>query len=602
LSQPLASTALLRWRQRLAQIRPSQAIAGFGAVLAMAILAFTAFTLWYLRAEALDDAERQVGKLSLLLGEQTSRAIEAVDVVLQGTVEKLRGADSGAPESVHEMLKGQFVGLPQLRTVFVTDRSGRTLYDSRHFPPPQLDLNDRRYFTVHRDAQASGLYVGEPITSRVDGLPGFQLSRRYDDASGRFAGVVAATVEPRHFLELYRSIDLGPGSVITLQRRDGTVLTRHPYVESLIGTSMAGTAGHRLILSRGDSGTFRQTGQPGQVDRISASRALNRFPLVLYVSMAEGAALSGWYRQAYIFGGGALAGLATFLVLLSLLARTFRRQEQLTAALAASEQRFRDVVESASDWMWEMGPDLKFTWFSDRLITSTGIRPQDVLGRSRMDVTAAQLDDPAWTTHLQMLRDRLPFRGFVYAHRRHDGAIRWLKVSGLPVYDEHGAFRGYRGTGTDITSEYQAEERARLAQERLQAAVEFLPDGFVLYDAADRLVLCNERYRRMHAQTAAAIQPGMKFEDIVRASHQSGEQDAGDGDVEQAIRQRLELHRQARQPFELISRSRVIRIAERQTGDGGTVGLHIDITELKRREAALLQAKQQADAANRAKS
>ncbi|MBM3539296.1 MAG: PAS domain S-box protein [Alphaproteobacteria bacterium] len=246
------------------------------------------------------------------------------------------------------------------------------------------------------------------------------------------------------------------------------------------------------------------------------------------------------------------------------------------------------------------GPEIH--WLSDRLIVSTGIRPQDLLGRSRLEATGAQADDPAWRTHLQMLRDRLPFRGFVYAYKRHDGAVRWLRVSGVPVFDGEGRFQGYRGTGTDVTAEYQAEERVRLAQERLQAAVEFLPDGFVLYDAEDRLVLCNERYRKMHAQTAAAIQPGMKFEDIIRASYQSGEQDAAGGDVEQAVRRRLELHRQARAPFEMISRQRVIRIAERRTSDGGTVGLHVDITELKRREAALLQAKQQADTANRAKS
>ena len=608
--QPYATTALFRWRQRIAQIRPRQAVAGFGAVLAVAILAFTAFTLWYLREEALEDAELQVGKLSLVLGEQTSRAFEAADVVLQATVERLRAAETQAaadgrrrdPEAFHAVLQAQFAGMPQIRAVFVTDHAGRMLYDSRQHPAPSLDLSDRLYFTVHRDGQATGLYVGEPVTGRVDGQPGFQVSRRYDDPSGAFAGVVAATVEPRYFLDLYRSIDLGEGSVITLQRRDGIVLTRHPYVEGMIGSSMAGTTGHRLILAQGDFGTFRQTIQPGGVRRISASRALSRFPLVLYVSMAESVALGHWQRHAYVFGGGALAGLATLLALLTLLARTFTRQEKLTAALSASEQRFRDVVESASDWMWETGPDHKFTWFSDRLVTSTGIRPRDVLGRSRMDVTGDQLDDPAWKTHLQMLRDRLPFRGFIYAHKRYDGAIRWLKVSGLPVYDEAGRFQGYRGTGTDITAEYHAEERAKVAQERLQAAVEFLPDGFVLYDSEDRLVLCNERYRRMHAQTAAAIQPGMRFEDIIRAAHESGEQDASGGDIEQAIRQRIELHRQAGAPFELISRSRVIRIAERRTRDGGTVGLHVDITELKRREAALMQAKQQADAANRAKS
>jgi PAS domain S-box-containing protein len=575
----------------------------------LAIAAFTVFTLWYLREEALADAERQVVKLNLVLSEQTVRATEAIDVVLQATVEKLRAADIlaanegrwGEPQAFHEMLKAQFAGMPQIRALFVTDYAGRMIHDSRQVPAPALDLTDRRYFQVHRDSPGAGLFIGEPLRGRIDGLFGFQVSRRYEDPFGGFAGVAVATVEPRYFIELYKSIDLGEGSTITLIRRDGTVLTRHPYVDTVIGSSMARSTGFSTVLPHSQTGTFRQ--QDGvRPNRISSLRALERFPLVLYVSMAEKVALAGWYRQALIFGGGAAAGLATFLILLTLLASTFSRQEKLTHQLSASEQRFRDVAESASDWIWEMGPDLRFTWFSDRLVSSTGIRPQDVLGRSRMDVTGDQLDDPAWKTHLQMLRDRLPFRGFIYAHKRFDGAIRWLRVSGMPVYDEAGRFQGYRGTGTDITAEYHAEERARLAQERLQAAVEFLPDGFVLYDSEDRLVLCNERYRKLHAQTKDALKRGARFEDIIRASYASGEQDAGGGDVEAAIRQRIELHRQAGNPFELISRSRVIRIAERRTSDGGTVGLHADITDLKRREVALMDAKQQADAANRAKS
>ena len=611
MSQPLATTAPRHWRQRIAQIRPSRAIAGFGAVLAAAIICFSAFTLWYLRSQALEDAERQVGKLNLVLGEQTLRAIEAVDVVLQGTIEKLRAADNQAasqgrwedPIVFHEMLKAQFAGMPQIRAIFVTDYAGRMLYDSRQFPAPPLELADREYFRAQRDGTAgSNLFVGAPIIGRVDGLMGFQVSRRYEDAFGGFAGVVAATIEPAYFLELYQSIDLGPGSTITLIRRDGMVLTRHPYVDSFIGSSLANSTGFREVLQRGAShGSFRQL-EDHRPARISSVRALDRFPLVLYVSMAQSVALSGWVRQALIFGGGAAAGLATFLALLTLLAYTFARQERLTSQLAASEQRFRDVAESASDWIWEMGPDLRFTWFSDRLVTSTGIRPHDVLGRSRMDVTGDQLDDPAWKTHLQMLRDRIPFRGFVYPHRRFDGAIRWLRVSGVPVYDERGRFQGYRGTGTDVTHEYQAEERARLAQEQLQAAIEFLPDGFVLYDSSDRLVMCNERYRKLHAQTQAALKPGMSFEEVIRASYASGEQDAASGDVEAAVRQRMELHRQAGNPFELISRNRVIRIAERRTSDGSTVGLHADITEMKRREAVLMEAKQLADSANRAKS
>jgi PAS domain S-box-containing protein len=595
------------WRDRLAGIPPSRIVSIFGIGLVGTILIASAATLWYLRMVALADAERRLVTLDVVLAEQLSRAVEAVDVVLVTAMEKLQTAEheaatSGRPvngQAIRNMFLTQFSGMPQIRAMFAVNVQGRIIYDSRVFPVPEVDVTDRAYFQAHRDGAAPGLYVSEPLRARVDNLPGFSVSRRLTDANGNFAGLIAGTIEPRYFQSFYESMDLGSGSVIRLYRHDGKLLASYP---------VAGAAGEDLADAAAlDAGKDRDVSwrwDPQERDwSLTSLQFLGRYPLVVGVSTTESAALAGWRRQAAIFGAGGLAGAIVIALLLFGLSRQFVRYETLTEAWRRSEERFRNIAEASSDWIWEVGPDLKFTYVSGRLYETTGVRPEEVLGRTREQLAGEDTENAAWRAYQEDLDERRPLREFTYAHRRLDGSVRRFRIRGSPVYDESGHFRGYRGTGTDVTAEFEAEERAQLAQQRLADAVEFLPDGFVLYDAEDRIVMSNSRYRAIHARTPEAWTPGWKFEEILRATFKSGEGTAPGGDIEMYIKRRLEQHlRDLTPPFEIHSEDRVLRVAERRTSDGGVVGLHSDVSDARRREAALLEAKQAAEIANRAKS
>ncbi|HYH20064.1 MAG TPA: PAS domain S-box protein [Azospirillum sp.] len=140
--------------------------------------------------------------------------------------------------------------------------------------------------------------------------------------------------------------------------------------------------------------------------------------------------------------------------------------------LATAMERFRDYANAASDWFWEMGPDLRFTYFSERLTRVTGTRPEEALGKSRTDISANAEDPDFWKAHLDDLENHRPFRDFVYTHRRTDGETRIFRIAGTPVFAADGTFTGYRGVGTDITEEVRTQEeleRGRVALER-QAA------------------------------------------------------------------------------------------------------------------------------------
>jgi len=140
-------------------------------------------------------------------------------------------------------------------------------------------------------------------------------------------------------------------------------------------------------------------------------------------------------------------------------------------------------------------------------------------------------------------------------------------------------------------------------QMRIWAAIEAIPDGFVLYDREDRLLTCNQRYRELYASSAPAMVPGTRFEDILRYGLSHGQHADAAGREEEWIAERLAHHRTADGVHEQnLADGRWLRAHDHPTPDGGRVGLRVDITMLKVQQAALEQARQASEAANRAKS
>jgi PAS domain S-box-containing protein len=196
------------------------------------------------------------------------------------------------------------------------------------------------------------------------------------------------------------------------------------------------------------------------------------------------------------------------------LQRELNERQQVETALRESESRFRDVTEAASDWIWEMDSNLRFTYLSERFYELTGIAPQHVLGRARWEIGTlnSAADQDKWRQHQELLEHRLPFRDFVYQTRlsgsHNEG--RHLKISGKPVYDRQGQFLGYRGTGTDITEQIKAEAALHESEARLRRIIDLVPHMIFAKDRQGRFLLANRA-------TAEAL--GMTVDELVNRSH-----------------------------------------------------------------------------------
>ena len=139
-----------------------------------------------------------------------------------------------------------------------------------------------------------------------------------------------------------------------------------------------------------------------------------------------------------------------------------------SSALAASEQRFHDFAELVSDWIWETGPSLRFTYLSGRFEEITGLAPAAVLDRTLLDVAKADLRDPHWQRQLEDFLAQRPFKNFRFSSTRLSGEMRHFQVSGKPYFDAQGRFQGYRGTGRDVTDSERTHESLYAVKARLE--------------------------------------------------------------------------------------------------------------------------------------
>jgi diguanylate cyclase (GGDEF)-like protein/PAS domain S-box-containing protein len=123
------------------------------------------------------------------------------------------------------------------------------------------------------------------------------------------------------------------------------------------------------------------------------------------------------------------------------------------------EDRFRSLLQLSSDWYWEQDDNYRFTPNLRGFSEKPGIRPADYVGKTRWEMACHGVSDAQWAEHKALLRARRPFYNFEYLRPSSDGVFRWVSISGEPVFDAQGRFKGYRGIGQDITERKQAQQR-----------------------------------------------------------------------------------------------------------------------------------------------
>jgi PAS domain S-box-containing protein len=486
------------------RLRTSHGLALIAAVLVAITIAAAGILVWDQRNGAIENTQHDLTDLGIVLAEQTTRSLQAVDLVLRDTSAQVQVWGVGRPdqfkellstEAVHDFLADQLKHLPQAESIGLIGADGTLVNLSRLWPAPALNLADRDYFRQLRDHQESDTVISDPVRNRITGTWTLLVVHRLTGPDGAFLGMVSSTIELSYLEDFYKSIASQEDRSVSLLQRDGTLIVHFPHLEDQIGKKFPAGAPFYTSVAAG-GGLYRS---PSALDRIArwvSIRPLRDYPLVISVTRSEPAILANWRLQSAFIGIAALATIVGFLLLFRALAAQFRRHERSEAALfernlaleesrgqlerqaaeltrsaealARSEARFRDFAEITSDWFWEQNAELRYTWFSDA-VSRPGL-VFNVIGMTRWEVVTEGVTDDQWAAHKTELAARKPFRDFRYIRTGDDGEVHHISVSGAPIFGEAGQFIGYRGAGREITAQTRAEEALRQAKAEAEEA------------------------------------------------------------------------------------------------------------------------------------
>ena len=160
------------------------------------------------------------------------------------------------------------------------DADGRLTIDASTLDPVPENRSDEEYFQVHRDQPDAGLFISRPMLHH--GAYAIVLSRRITGADGRFLGVVAGSIRFSYFHDLFGRLHLGPEDIITVLRRDGTIIMRTPFDLDVIGKNIGRSAGLEPRQAVRAGGSYSGVG-PGGFDAAAVRLARRHTPLVVMV-------------------------------------------------------------------------------------------------------------------------------------------------------------------------------------------------------------------------------------------------------------------------------------------------------------------------------
>lgn len=267
---------------------------------------------------------------------EITRNFELYDLSLQGVVDGLRFPEiASVPAAMRQqLLFDRAASAKHLGSIFVLDRTGDLILDSRTATPQLTNHAEREYFQAAKNNTQGQMYLSAPW-STTDGDHLIAISRRLSDIDGSFRGVVVGTIRLSYFYGLLQKVKLGPDDRLRLARTDGTVIMRSPFDYNEIGSKLNAASSFQRML-KDDAGSFDQTSANDGVARLFVYRHVGTSTMIVSYAQALQSVYAGWWDQAFQLGSIVVLVSLMNIALIVFLSRALKRGAIAEHGLAAA--------------------------------------------------------------------------------------------------------------------------------------------------------------------------------------------------------------------------------------------------------------------------
>jgi len=442
-------------------------ITGAAAILCGAI-GLTSWRLFDTREMAIDAAYQVSQNLASTLEVEIRRDLETYTLSLQAVVDglKLPEIDTLSPKLRDAILFDNSSHAPQYGSILVIDKHGTLKLSSTARLEPGTDFSDRDFFTMHRDDPDLGIRLSGPYGRTTDRDQLLVLSRRLNDADGRFAGIVTGALRLKYVEQLFHGIKTDNGAWITLLMTNGTMIARSPYRAQDIGRNL-GKAPIFQHFRNARAGEFEGPDLASGEVRLFVYKQIGDLPLLISVAVPKAAVLIDWWHKAVIVCMLVACFIVVIVAIGWVLYRELARRALAEKRARENEERYRLLADNSSDLI-VLTRDGEAIYVSPAARRLYGYEPEELIG-SKLEDYVHPDDLPALAAAKAEVRDKGEAL-VVYRCRNRKGEMISVEASWRRSSAANGNSTESVVVARDITQRVRNEEALRAAKEHADAA------------------------------------------------------------------------------------------------------------------------------------
>jgi diguanylate cyclase (GGDEF)-like protein len=231
------------------------------------------------------------------LAGQAETTLRTADTIVASLVERVEAEGTGpeAKSRLYHLMTSLAAALPAIHEMGIMDSHGDAVVKSLIANPAGLNYSEREYYRYHRTHPDRESYIGERITSKIDGAQSITVTRRYNNPDGSFGGVVVTSVSLAFFQHLFGQIQAKSGGIISLLADDGAILAHSPDLPK--GSDQVVGELKQKLRDDPAGGSVAYTSGLDGVKRRGSYQHLSHFPLTTLVSQSDWDIQAPWRAE-----------------------------------------------------------------------------------------------------------------------------------------------------------------------------------------------------------------------------------------------------------------------------------------------------------------